>query len=238
MGVDLAGLPVETVVYGAETCTEPMREAIEDGFGATAVDIYGLSELIGPGVACECRAAQDGLHVFEDHFYPEIVDPETGEPLEVGEEGELVLTSLTKEALPVVRYRTGDLTRLRPDECGCGRTFVRMDPVRARTDDMYTVRGINFYPTEIESVAVGTDGIAPHYRIDIDRRDSLDRLRLTIETERAFDGDESALHGRLVDRLRNVVAFEPDAVNIVPYGTLDRSDGGKAQRVFDARGDP
>ena len=238
MGVDLAGLPVETVVYGAETCTEPMREAIEAGFGATAVDIYGLSELIGPGVACECRAEQDGLHVFEDHFYPEIVDPETGEPLEVGEEGELVLTSLTKEALPVVRYRTGDLTRLRPDECGCGRTFVRMDPVRARTDDMYTVRGINFYPTEIESVAVGTDGIAPHYRIDIDRRDSLDRLRLTIEAERAFDGDESALRDRLVDRLRNVLAFEPDAVDIVPYGTLDRSDGGKAQRVFDARGDP
>ncbi len=238
MGVDLAELPVETVVYGAETCTEPMREAIEDGFGATAVDIYGLSELIGPGVACERRAAQDGLHVFEDHFYPEVVDPETGEPVDVGEEGELVLTSLTKAALPVVRYRTGDLTRLRADECECGRAFVRMDSVKARTDDMYTVRGINFYPTEIESVAVGTDGIAPHYRIDIDRQDSLDRLRLTIEAAREFDGDESALRDRLVDRLRNVLAFEPDAVDVVPYGTLDRSDGGKAQRVFDARAEP
>lgn len=237
MGVDLDDLPVETIVYGAETCTEPMREAIEDGFGAAAVDIYGLSELIGPGVAAECRTAQDGLHVFEDHFYPEVVDPDTGEPVGVGEEGELVLTSLTKEALPVLRYRTGDLTRLRTDECECGRTFVRMDPVRARTDDMYTVRGINFYPTEIESVALEVDGIAPHYRIDIERRDALDRLRLTIEVEREFDGDESTLHDRLVGRLRNVLAFDPDAVDLVPYGSLDRSDGGKAQRVFDARSD-
>lgn len=237
MGVDLRDLPVDTVVYGAETCTEPMREAIEDGFDATAVDIYGLSELIGPGVAAECRTAQDGLHVFEDHFYPEVVDPDTGEPVDIGEEGELVLTSLTKEALPVLRYRTGDLTRLRADDCDCGRTFIRMDPVRARTDDMYTVRGINFYPTEIESVALDVDGIAPHYRIDIERRDALDRLRLTIEVKREFDGDEPALHDRLVSRLRNVLAFDPDAVDLVPYGSLDRSDGGKAQRVFDTRSD-
>jgi len=234
MGVDLRELPVSTVVYGAEPCTEPMRAAIEEGFGATAVDIYGLSELIGPGVASECPE-QDGLHVFEDHFYPEVIDPDTGEPVARGEEGELVLTSLTKEALPVLRYRTGDITRLVPGECDCGLSYVRMDNVRGRTDDMVTVRGVNFYPTEVESVALDLGAVAPHYRIDIDREDALDRFELTVELADGFDGDREAVREDLLDRLHNVLSFRPDTVELAAYGSLARSEGGKAQRVYDHR---
>lgn len=235
MGIDLSALPVSTVIYGAEPCTEPMRAAIEAGFGGTAIDIYGLSELIGPGVASECRAAQDGLHVFEDHFYPEVIDPDTGEPVATGEEGELVLTSLTKEALPVLRYRTGDLTRLRPGDCQCGRPYRRIDPIRGRTDDMLTVRGVNFYPTEVEAVALEQPAIAPHYRIDVMREDALDQFEFTVELVEGFDGDSGTVERELRDRLRNTLSFSPDTVDLVPYGTLERSSGGKAQRVFDHR---
>ncbi|KPN31060.1 long-chain-fatty-acid--CoA ligase [Halolamina pelagica] len=161
MGYDPRELPISTVIFGAEPCTDPMREEIEERLGVNGIDIYGLSEIIGPGVSNECHEAQDGLHIWEDHFLPEVVDPRTGEPVDEGEEGELVLTTLTKEALPVLRYRTGDLTTLDYEECECGRTMVRMDNVTGRADDLLIVRGVNLYPSEIEHAVLDIDGVAP-----------------------------------------------------------------------------
>ncbi|WP_049921307.1 phenylacetate--CoA ligase PaaK [Halopiger djelfimassiliensis] len=235
MGIDVADLPVSTVLFGAEPCTEPMREEIESRLGVTGIDIYGLSEIIGPGVSNECHEAQDGLHIWEDHFYPEVIDPETGEPLPAGEEGELVLTSLSKEALPVLRYRTGDLTTLTYDECECGRTMVRMDNVTGRADDLLTVRGVNLYPSQIEAVVLEFDAVAPYYRIDLYREDALDRMELTIEREPGFDGDLEALRDRVLTRLSNVLSFTPDELDIVGPGEIERTQVGKVKRVYDHR---
>ncbi|WP_306057551.1 phenylacetate--CoA ligase PaaK [Natronococcus wangiae] len=235
MGVDVKELPVSTVIFGAEPCTDPMREEIEDRLGVTGIDIYGLSEIIGPGVSNECHEAQDGLHVWEDHFYPEVVDPKTGEPLPEGEEGELVLTTLTKEALPVLRYRTGDLTSLTYDECTCGRTMVRMDNVTGRADDLLIVRGVNLYPSEIEAVVLEFDAVAPYYRIDLSREDELDRLELTLEREEGFDGDLEALRDRVLTRLSNVLSFTPDELTIADPGGIERTEVGKVKRVYDHR---
>ncbi|MFB6297744.1 MAG: phenylacetate--CoA ligase PaaK [Salinirussus sp.] len=235
MGHDPADLPISAVTYGAETCTDPMREEIEQRLGATGINNYGLSEVIGPGVAAECHEAQTGLHVWEDHFYPEIVDPDTGEPLPEGEEGELVLTTLTKEALPVLRYRTGDLTTLDYDECACGRTMVRMDNVTGRTDDLLIVRGVNLYPSEVEDVVLDIDGVAPHYRIDLRTEDNLDVMELTVERADTFDGDAGALHDEIHERLQNVLGFTPDDLSLVAPGGIERTEVGKVQRVFDHR---
>jgi phenylacetate-CoA ligase len=179
-GVDVRDLPLSTVTIGAEPFTDPMREEIEAALDVTAIDVYGLSEIIGPGVAIECEHAQDGLHVWEDHFYPEIVDPTTGEVLPPGEEGELVLTTLTKEALPVLRYRTGDITTLVEEPCECGRTMIRMGNVTGRADDLLVVRGVNLYPSQVEAAIVDLEAVAPHYRIDLSREDNLDRFELTV----------------------------------------------------------
>jgi phenylacetate-CoA ligase len=235
MGVDPRELPLSTVLYGAEPCTEPMREAIEEHLGAIGIENYGLSELIGPGVAVECREAQNGMHVWEDHFYPEVVDPKTGETLPEGEEGELVLTSLSKEALPVLRYRTGDLTSLAFDECACGRTTVRMDSVTGRADDRLIVRGANLYPSQIEDVVLEFDAVAPYYRIDLSREDELDRLALTVELTEGFDGDREALREAVLERLRNVLSIRPDVLELVEYGTIERTEVGKVKRVYDHR---
>ncbi|WP_049921300.1 phenylacetate--CoA ligase PaaK [Halopiger djelfimassiliensis] len=235
MGVDPRALSISTVLFGAEPCTEPMREEIESRLDATGIENYGLSELIGPGVAVECREAQSGLHVWEDHFYPEVIDPETGEPLPAGEEGELVLTSLSKEALPVLRYRTGDLTTLTYDECECGRTMVRMDGVTGRTDDLLIVRGVNLYPSQIEAVVLEFDAVAPYYRIDLYREDALDRFELTIELEAGFDGDADRLRAAVRKRLANALSITPDALELVEYGTIERTEVGKVRRVFDHR---
>jgi phenylacetate-CoA ligase len=234
-GIDIRDLPLSTVIFGAEPCTEPMREEIEERLDITGVDIYGLSEVMGPGVSNECHEAQDGLHVWEDHFYPEVVDPETGEPLPEGEEGELVLTSLTKEALPVLRYRTGDLTTLTYDECECGRTMVRMDNVTGRADDLLIVRGVNLYPSEIEDVVLEFDEVAPFYRIDLYRENNLDRLELQVEREpdTSFETDE--LRDRIKRRLSNVLSFTPDQIEITEPGGIERSETGKVQRVYDHR---
>jgi len=234
-GVDLADLPLSTVVFGAEPCTDPMREAIEERLDADGVDIYGLSEIIGPGVAVECVEAKDGLHVWDDHFYPEVIDPDTGEVLPEGEEGELVLTTLSKEALPVLRYRTGDMTTLTSGECDCGRTTVRMDNVTGRTDDLLIVRGVNCYPSEIEAVALDTEGVAPHYRIDLHRERELDRIEVTVETDPGFDGDTDALHDDLLSRLSSVLSFTPDDLTVAPPNSIDRQATGKVKRVFDHR---
>ncbi|WP_049927866.1 phenylacetate--CoA ligase PaaK [Halopiger goleimassiliensis] len=235
MGVDVSELPVSTVIFGAEPCTDPMREEIEERLDVTGIDIYGLSEIIGPGVSNECHEAQEGLHIWEDHFYPEVVDPQTGEPLPEGEEGELVLTTLTKEALPVLRYRTGDLTTLTSEECECGRTMVRMDNVTGRADDLIIVRGVNLYPSEIEDVVLEFDQIAPHYRIDLYREDTLDRLELTLELDDGADGDRPELRDRVLTRLENVLSFTPDELDLVEPGSIERTEVGKVKRVYDHR---
>jgi phenylacetate-CoA ligase len=201
----------------------------------TGIDIYGLSEIIGPGVSNECHEAQDGLHIWEDHFYPEVVDPATGEPLPDGEEGELVLTTLTKEAVPVLRYRTGDLTTLTYDECECGRTMVRMDNVTGRADDLLIVRGVNLYPSEIESVVLEFDDVAPYYRIDLHRENELDTMQLSVELEEEFDGDRSATREEILTRLENVLSFTPDELRLAEPGELERTEVGKVRRVFDHR---
>ena len=236
MGHDPAELPISTIIFGAEPCTDPMRAEIEERLGVNGIDIYGLSEIIGPGVSNECHEAQDGLHVWEDHFYPEVVDPATGEPLPEGEEGELVLTSLTKEALPVLRYRTGDLTTLDYDTCECGRTMVRMDNVTGRTDDLLIVRGINLYPSEIEYTVLDIEGVAPHYRIDLSREDNMDVMELTIETAEGFEGDAADLRETILERLSNVLSFTPDELTLAEPGTIGRTEVGKVQRVYDHRG--
>lgn len=235
LGIDVRDLPLNTVIFGAEPCTDPMREEIEERLGVDGIDLYGLSEIIGPGVSNECLDAQNGLHVWEDHFYPEVVDPETGEVLPPGEEGELVLTTLTKEALPVLRYRTGDLTTLAYDACSCGRTAARMDNVTGRTDDLLIVRGVNFYPSEIEEVVLGFDGIAPFYRIDLRRDGSLNTVEITFELADTFDGDRDALREGILTRLENVLSFSPDDFVLEPYGTIERTETGKTTRVFDHR---
>jgi phenylacetate-CoA ligase len=234
-GVDPRDLPLDTVIIGAEPFTDPMRAAIEDALGVNAVDIYGLSEIIGPGVSVECVEAQDGLHVWEDHFYPEVVDPETGEPLPPGEEGELVLTTLTKEALPVLRYRTGDITTLYEDPCECGRTCRRMGNVTGRTDDLLIVRGVNVYASQIEDTVVGMDDVAPHYRIDLRRENNLDRMQITVEHVEGYGGTTDDLADRVRERLENVLAVTPDEVTVLGPGGVDRNETGKVQRVFDHR---
>ena len=235
MGHDPADLPISTIIFGAEPCTDPMREEIEEKLGVDGVDIYGLSEIIGPGVSCECHEAQDGLHIWEDHFYPEIIDPQTGDPVDEGDEGELVLTTLTREALPVLRYRTGDLTTLYYDECECGRTMVRMDNVTGRTDDLLIVRGVNLYPSEIEHTILDIDGVAPHYRIDLYEEDNLDVMELTVETEQSLTKSKQSLEEEVLERLENVLQFTPDDLQLVNHGEIGRTEVGKVQRVHDHR---
>ncbi|RKS78572.1 phenylacetate-CoA ligase [Haloarcula quadrata] len=235
MGYDPQALPISVVSYGAETCTEPMRMEIETALNATGINNYGLSEIIGPGVAAECHEAQDGLHIWEDHFYPEVIDPRTKEPLEAGKEGELVLTTLTKQAQPVIRYRTGDLTTLNYDECACGRTMVRMDNVTGRTDDLLIVRGVNLYPSEIEHAVLDINGVAPYYRIDLYEEDNLDVMELTVERAEGSSKDHSELRDDVLSRLQSVLSFTPDQLDLVNPGTIERTEVGKIQRVYDHR---
>jgi phenylacetate-CoA ligase len=235
MGMDLSELPLERVVIGAEPFTDPMRDEIEKALGVTAIDVYGLSEIIGPGVAIECEHAQDGLHVWEDHFYPEVVDPDTGEVLSEGEEGELVLTSLTKQAFPMLRYRTGDMTRLHYDTCDCGRTAVRMDNVTGRADDLLIVRGVNVYPSQIEEVMVDLSDVAPHYRIDLYREGSLDTLEITVEHSPDYEDAHDTLEDDIESRLIDALGITPDEVEVVGPGVIDRTEVGKVKRVYDHR---
>ncbi|RRJ32210.1 phenylacetate--CoA ligase [Halocatena pleomorpha] len=233
--IDPHELPLSTVLIGAEPFTDPMREEIEAALGVTAIDVYGLSEIIGPGVSIECAAAQDGLHVWEDHFYPEIIDPETGEVLPDGERGELVITTLTKEALPLLRYRTGDITSLTREPCACGRTHVRMDNVAGRTDDLLIVRGVNVYASQIEAAMLDIRDVAPHYRIDLSREGALDRIAITAEHHESYEDDPTALEARILDRLDTTLDLTPDAITVVEPDTIERTETGKVQRVFDHR---
>ncbi len=235
LGHDPRELPISTVIFGAEPCTDPMREEIERRLDVNGIDLYGLSEIVGPGVSIECHEAQDGLHVWEDRFYPEVVNPDTGEPVEEGEEGELVVTTLSKDALPVLRYRTGDMTSLNYDPCECGRTMVRMDNVTGRSDDLLIVRGINLYPSQIEDTILEIDDVAPYYRIDLYTRDNLDVIELTIEQEEGAEKSKDELEEIVFDRLDAVLAFTPDSLEIVDPGSIERTEVGKVQRVYDHR---
>ncbi|NEY33718.1 phenylacetate--CoA ligase [Streptomyces sp. PRKS01-65] len=230
-GVDPRGTSLRVGVFGAEPWTEEMRREIEERCAIDAVDIYGLSEVIGPGVAQECVETKDGLHVWEDHFYPEIVDPVTGEVLPEGEEGELVFTSLTKEAMPVIRYRTRDLTRLLP---GTARVFRRMEKVTGRCDDMVILRGVNLFPTQIEEIVLRTPGVAPHFQLRLTREGRLDALTVRAEA-RPDAGPEirQAAARSIAAAVKEGVGVSA-GVEIVDPGTLERSVG-KIRRVVDLR---
>ena len=236
MGVDLRETALRVGIFGAEPWSERMRHEIEANLGLKALDIYGLSEIIGPGVSIECEH-QCGLHIFEDHFLPEIVDPATGIPLPWGQRGELVLTTLTKEALPVIRYRTGDITSLNAETCACGRTMVRMAKPSGRTDDMLIVRGINVFPSQIETVLLQVEGVQPHYQIIVDRQHTLDDLEVWVEVSEEVFADEirglEALEARIRNELHNALGIAA-RVRLVEPRSIQRSEG-KAKRVVDRR---
>ncbi|UQZ90464.1 phenylacetate--CoA ligase [Deltaproteobacteria bacterium Smac51] len=227
-----------TGVFGAEPWSEEMRHTIEKNMGINAMNVYGLSEIMGPGVAMECVEAKEGLHIFEDHFLPEIIDPDTGKVLPMGEEGELVLTTLTKEAVPLVRYRTRDITRLINVPCRCGRTHVRMDRVMGRSDDMLIIRGVNVYPSQIEAILVETEGLTPHYQIMVDRVDNLDQMEVQVELSEDFlaGGEVKRLQNMTKHLTRRIKEFlgVTAQVRLVDPRSLSRSEG-KAQRVIDNR---
>ncbi|MCF4136726.1 phenylacetate--CoA ligase [Streptomyces sp. Tue 6430] len=230
-GVDPRGTSLRVGIFGAEPWTEEMRREIEERFAIDAVDIYGLSEVIGPGVAQECVETKDGLHVWEDHFYPEIVDPFTGEVLPEGEEGELVFTSLTKEAMPVVRYRTRDLTRLLP---GTAREFRRMRKVTGRSDDLVILRGVNLFPTQIEEIVLRTPGVAPHFQLRLTREGRLDALTVRAEARPdASPGDRDTAARSIAAAVKDGVGVSV-AVEVVDPESLERSVG-KIRRIVDLR---
>jgi phenylacetate-CoA ligase len=213
-----------------------MRSQIEHLLGIKAYDIYGLSEIIGPGVSMECHC-QKGMHIFEDHFIPEIINPETGEVLPYGELGELVFTPATKEAMPLIRYRTRDLTRLHADKCECGRTLVRMEKCVGRSDDMLIIRGVNVFPSQVESVLLEMSETKPHYLLVVDRENNLDILEIQVEIEEQFFSDEikelEGLRQRIKANIASVLGISA-TIRLVEPGTIERSMG-KAQRVIDKR---
>ncbi len=235
-GINREELHLKAGVFGAEPWTVNMRKEIESKLRIKAIDIYGLSEVIGPGVASECMV-QDGLHINEDHFYPEIIDPVSLEVLPEGSVGELVFTTITKEGLPLIRYRTRDLTRLKYEKCKCGRTSVRMEKCLGRSDDMLIIRGVNLFPSQIETVLLEMSEIKPHYMIIVDRINNLDTLELQVEVDEVFFQDKisqlQALRGKLQENLENSIGLSIKVTFVEPK-TIERS-GGKAKRVIDKR---
>ena len=236
-GIDPATLKLRGGVFGAEPWSEAMREEIEQRLKIKAIDIYGLSEVMGPGVAAECIEEQKGLHIMEDHFLAEIVDPDTFAPLPVGEAGELVFTTLTKEAFPVIRYRTKDISRLIPDVCSCGRTFHRIPKITGRTDDMLIIRGVNVFPSQIEEVIMGVEGVEPHYQIVVEREGSLDKIEVQVEVSEEIFSDEvkslEKLSKKLQTEIKDLLGISC-TIKLVEPKTIQRSEG-KAKRVIDNR---
>ena len=230
--IDPRSSSLQVGIFGAEPWTEAMRAEIEHAFDMHAVDIYGLSEVIGPGVASECVESKDGLHIWEDHFYPEIIDPDTGEVLPDGERGELVFTSLTKEATPIIRYRTRDLTRLLP---GTARSMRRMDKVTGRSDDMMIVRGVNVFPTQMEELVLAVDGLSPHYQIVLERDGRLDTMTLLVEAlpTHADEAARRTASDDLARRIKERVGVTA-TVQVTDPGSVERSTG-KAVHVIDRR---
>jgi phenylacetate-CoA ligase len=236
MGVDLRELPLRYGAFGAEPWSEAMRRDIESRFGIKAMDTYGLSEIIGPGVASECHQAQNGLHIWEDHFLCEVIDPDTLQVLPAGEAGELVLTTLTKEALPMIRYRTRDITRLADEPCACGRSHRRMLRVTGRSDDMLIIRGVNVYPSQVEAHLVGFPGLAPHYQIVLTREGPMDAMTIEVELETPAPSDElfvGRMAAQVRDHIKVMVGVTCEVVLKAP-GEVPRSQG-KAVRVKDLR---
>jgi len=237
MGFSFEDFKFKYGIFGAEPWSENMRREIERKLHISAIDIYGLSEVIGPGVAVECREAKNGLHIAEDHFIPEIINPETGEVLPDGETGELVFTSITKEAFPIIRYRTRDITLLNRTPCVCGRSLVRMRKVKGRTDDMLIIRGVNVFPSQIESVLMKVDGIEPHYQLVVDREDKLDKLTVMVEVGERLFSDEvkrlQTLEKKISNDIKEYLGISAK-VKLVEPKRIVRSQG-KAVRVIDNR---
>ncbi|MCL2330537.1 MAG: phenylacetate--CoA ligase [Phycisphaerae bacterium] len=229
-------LPIRAGIFGAEPWTEPMRQRIQAESGIKAFDIYGLTEIIGPGVGCEC-VAQDGLHIFEDHFYPEIIDLQTQEPCPDGVEGELVLTTLSKKAMPIIRYRTRDITSLKTQACSCGRTIRRIHRIGRRSDDMFIIRGVNVFPSQVEAALLAMEGTLPHYQILLTREKGLDQMEIQVEVTSEVFSDEvrslEMLHRKLADAVEHTLGIRV-GVRLVGPQTIERSQG-KAMRVIDQR---
>jgi phenylacetate-CoA ligase len=237
MDVDPKSLSLRIGIFGAEPWSENMREEVERKLNLKATDIYGLSEVMGPGVAQECLHTTRGMHIFEDHFLPEIIDPDTGEVLPPGEKGELVFTTLTKEAFPIIRYRTKDISRLFYEPCECGRTLVRMEKVTGRTDDMLIIRGVNVFPSQVEHVLMGVDGVEPHYQIVVDREGNLDTMQVQVEVSEGVFSDEIRVLENLTKHIQKEIKDLLGVtckVKLVEPKTIQRSEG-KAQRVIDKR---
>ncbi len=236
-GIDIRDLKLRIGIHGAEPWSEQMRGEIEEKLGIKAIDIYGLSEILGPGVGIECVEAQHGLHIWEDHFIPEIINPETGEVLPPGERGELVLTTITKEGIPMIRYRTRDITRLIPEPCICGRTHIRLERMSGRSDDMLIIRGVNVFPSQIESLLMQIEGVEPHYQLVVDREENLDVLEVRVEVNEQIFSDEVKVLQGLSNHIRGQIKEMLGvtcAVRLVEPKSLTRSEG-KAQRVIDNR---
>ncbi|HOJ61650.1 MAG TPA: phenylacetate--CoA ligase [bacterium] len=236
LGVRMHNLPIRAGVFGAEPWSEMMRRRIEEMSGVKAYDIYGLSEIIGPGVAIECEH-QAGLHIFEDHFYPEIIDPETGEPVPDGAEGELVLTTLSKKAMPILRYRTHDITSFITEPCACGRTIRRMSRIERRSDDMFIIRGVNVYPSQVETALLSAEGTLPHYQIILSRDKGLDQMEVQVEvTPEVFSDKIRALEDlqrKLSQAIEQTLCIHVNVRLVEPH-SIARSEG-KAKRLIDNR---
>ncbi len=237
MGISFKDLNFKCGIFGAEPWSENMRMDLEEKLNLKAMDIYGLSEIMGPGVSIECREAQKGLHIFEDHFIAEVINPDTGEVLPYGETGELVFTSITKEAFPIIRYRTRDITALNPEPCVCGRTHVRMNKVSGRTDDMLIIRGVNVFPSQIESVLMKNKDIQPHYQLVVDRVDNLDTLTVKVELSQEMFSDEI----KILQEMEKKISMDikeylgvSAKIKLVEPKAIERSQG-KAVRVIDNR---
>jgi phenylacetate-CoA ligase len=236
-GMSIDDLKLHTGIFGAEPWSEKMRAEIESKLRIKALDIYGLSEIMGPGVGMECCDAQDGLHIWEDHFLIEIIDPETGEQLPLGESGELVITTITKEAQPLIRYRTRDITRIEAIPCRCGRTHRRISRIQGRSDDMLIIRGVNVFPQQIETILLETQGVAPHYQLILTRQGSLDMLEVKVEVDEKLFSDEIRHLQRIEAKIqKNIKEFlgVTAKVTLSEPQSIERSEG-KAKRIIDLR---
>ncbi|MDD3293603.1 MAG: phenylacetate--CoA ligase [Geobacteraceae bacterium] len=236
-GVDFSSLRLRVGIFGAEPWSESMRMEIEEKLNICAIDIYGLSEIMGPGVAIECLEEKCGLHIWEDHFIPEIINPDTGEPVPEGEKGELVITTITKEGIPLLRYRTRDITSISYEPCKCGRTHARIARMSGRSDDMLIIRGVNVFPSQIESILMKIEGVEPHYLLIVDRKENLDILEVQVEVDERIFSDEikqlQVLAHNIEKEIKDLLGLSCK-VRLVEPKTIARSEG-KAKRVLDRR---
>ncbi|BBM87787.1 phenylacetate--CoA ligase family protein [Candidatus Uabimicrobium amorphum] len=233
----VTNLALKTLILGAEPWTEAMRDEIENKLNVNAINIYGLSEIIGPGVSCECHQAKNGAHIFEDHFIVEVIDPDSGDVLPEGETGELVFTTITKEASPLIRYRTRDIASVTKEPCICGRTHARMSRVIGRNDDMLIIRGVNVFPSQIESALVSMPEIAPHYQLIVDKKQRLDTLEVQVEVQPQIEISEQiteTLTAKIAHSLREELGLNAH-IKLMSPGSIPRCEGGKAVRVSDLR---